>query len=148
MKAKRSGLAGATAVIAILTAACGHTATAASHATCRQQFETWNHGPGLSAIRADRSAVSSAIHARNLPALKRAFEKLGAAAATVGPAPHCADPAGYYRQIEAKLAALGDQARSVSGPADLPQLALSFRVVGLIGQKLNAELIKTVGKNY
>src|SRR5690242_2567103 len=105
---KRLALAAAGTAVAGL-AACSHstapTAASASHGTvtaaapvsCRQQYQTWEHGPGKGLI-ATVHAVSMASTAGNHQILTAALEKAKPIVARAAryPVPACADPRGYW----------------------------------------------------
>jgi hypothetical protein len=109
---KRIALAAAGVTVAGL-ASCSHaaapnaahTTAPASHATatpvapvsCRQQYDTWQHGQGRGVIAA-LDAVSTAGTAGDAQALTVALQKAKPAVARAArhPIPACADPRGYW----------------------------------------------------
>ncbi len=136
---------------ALAVTACGGSPAPATPATasCRHLFEAWKHSAPTVAFKADLQAVNPRIRARDFPGLKAALERMGSAAARLPRPPHCADPAGYYRQLLAIYTAAGNDARSASGIASLAtELRLLKSQAVKIESKLTAELNRTVGKNY
>lgn len=151
-------LAASAAVIAL--AGCGSAAASspaasasptAATATCRQQYETWKHGPASARLAAFKSALRSVQaqgSAEDLPGLTASLEKAGKAAsrmAAVQP-PKCSDPNGYYAAVMARVKASGDNARSASGLTGLLLAEAPLKGVTKIEKKLDRELNRTVGK--
>lgn len=107
---KRIALAAAGAAVVGL-AACSHaaaptaTAAPASHGTatpvtpvsCRQQYDTWQHGDGKG-LMAALDAVSTAGTAGDTQVLTVALKNARTAVARAArhPMPSCADPMGYW----------------------------------------------------
>jgi dihydrodipicolinate synthase/N-acetylneuraminate lyase len=136
---------------ALAVTACGGSPASVTPATasCRHLFEAWLHSAPTVALKADLRAVNAQVRPRNFPGLKAALERLGSAAARLPRSPHCADPAGYYRQLLAIYTAAGNDARSASGIASLvTELRLVTSPAVKIESKLAVELNRTVGKNY
>jgi hypothetical protein len=97
-------------------ASAGHgTAPLAESASCRQQYQTWNQGPGKGFI-ATFQAVSVASTASDPQALTVALRnaRLPVARAASSPVPACADPRGYWpvllMHINAAVASKGSAA--------------------------------------
>ena len=149
------------AALTALLAGCGTSAPAsttarattatATPASCRQQYETWKHGPANAALKHMEAAlrqVSVQGDAEDMPGVARTLGQAGSAAARVAayPAPACADPKGYLPQMLARIKAAGDNAKSSSGLAALVLAAAPLNTVPGIEKKLNAELDRTVGK--
>jgi hypothetical protein len=151
---KRLALAAAAAAAAGLTA-CSHSSASisapATHGTavgaaigappvgCRQQYQTWEHGPGKGLI-ATFHAVSVASTAADHQALTTALKKARPviARATRYPVPACADPRGYWTVLlmHVNAAATGKSSASTEQAA--------VRGVPEIEQELTAELKATV----
>jgi hypothetical protein len=123
---KRIVVAAAGAAVVGL-AACSHaaapTAASASHATatplvpvsCRQQYNTWQHGEGRG-LMATLDAVSSAGTADSTHALTSALRKARSAVdqAARHPIPACADPRGYWDVLLMHLNAAAGSKGSLS----------------------------------
>jgi hypothetical protein len=147
---KRLALAAAGATVAGLTA-CSHTtaptvvpashgtAIAAAPVSCRQQYQTWEHGPGKELV-ATIHAVSVASAAGDHQILTTALERAKPVIARAGryPVPTCADPRGYWTVLLMHVNAIADSKGSVSSK----QAAL--KGVPKIEQELTAELKATV----
>ena len=157
---KLIAIASAAAVGALL-AACGQapatTAAAAKPAaatssppSCRQLYETWKHSTVPTRLQSALDKVDSAGTNDDFPQLESALKAAGPDAVAVqsDPVPRCADPAGYYGQVLAKIVAAADNARSQSGLGSLMLAEVPLKTLPAIGAKLNAELDKTVGKGY
>jgi hypothetical protein len=144
------------ALLAVILAGCAahQTATgpAAKPPSCRQQYETWKHGAvaaELAKLKSALTELSAQGDAEDLPGTLTALKKAGTAAAAMkaDPPPACADPAGYYGKMLARVKAAGDNARSASGLTGIILATAPLKSVPGIEAKLNTELDKTVGKN-
>jgi hypothetical protein len=149
-------LAAAAAVIAL--AGCGGHAAASSpagHSTataasCHQQYETWKHGPAKAVSKkliAALHAVQSAGSTLDIPRLASTLKKAGPAAAELArfPMPKCADPAGYFGQVLARVRAAADNAGSASGLASIMLAMVPLKGLPKIEHELTAELKRTAG---
>jgi hypothetical protein len=154
----RNTFAAATAAIALLTiTACSHggtpTTAASSPPSCHAQYETWKHGPALAVAKRFESAmkkVAAAGNAEDIAELGSTLKTAGRSASALAtmPPPHCADPAGYYRQMLTRVTAAGDNAKSGgSGLASLMLAEVPLKGVPAIEKKLSSELSRTVGKH-
>ena len=159
---KRLTLAAAGAAVAGLTACTHpavHPAASSSHsspaaapastpsptrsvtlADCRQQYATWDQGPGKGLIAA-LNAVSSAGAAGNTNTLKTVLKQTEPVLAKAAryPVPSCADPKGYW---EVLLMHVNAAAASTSAASSL-QAAMNG--VPAITHELSAELQRTSG---
>jgi outer membrane lipopolysaccharide assembly protein LptE/RlpB len=130
----------ATALLA--TAACGQQPGAAPAAasrppaSCRQQYETWKHGPARH-LEAAASRLQADGKAEDIPKLEADLKTAGRDAATLAPPPRCADPKDYEKQVMARISGLGG----------LMLAEVPLKNMKAIERKLGAELDKTVGKN-
>jgi hypothetical protein len=127
---------------------------AAAAVSCRQQYETWKHGPAaLAAVHRMEAAlkrVQSAGSAMDIPVMSAALHRAGRSAATLSnryPIPRCADPHGYYALFLARITAAGDNAASASGLSAVLLAEAPLQTVPKIEKRLTAELNRTVGKN-
>lgn len=59
------------------------------------------------------------------------------------PAPACADPHGYWRQILARIKAAGDNAGTASGLTGLILAEAPLKAIPALEKKLDAELKRT-----
>jgi hypothetical protein len=145
----------ATAAAAIVLAACSHPAApvigrTALPPTCRQQYETWKHGPALAAadqLKAALGRLEAAARAQDIPHMVAAFRDLRPAATAMAshPPPRCADPAGYYQLMIARIRAAADNAGAGTGLGSLLLALEPVRGLPAIEAKLNAELARTTG---
>lgn len=143
-------------------AACGTTSvpsatgSASPHVTaspvsCRQQYLAWRNGPALpegKKLVAMLRKVSAAGAVMDIPQIDEALRKGGEAAASAGryPAPRCADPAGYWRQLLARVHAAGDDAGAGgSGLSSLILAEVPLKSVPQIQRELSAEIERTTG---
>ncbi|SRR6266851_208390 len=151
-----ASLAAITAAAAIILTACGHAAApvigrTATPSTCRQQYETWKHGPALAAanqLKAALARVEAAALAQDVPRMVAAFRGLRPAATALAshPPPRCADPAGYYALVIARIRAAADNAGAGTSQGSPFLLALKpLRGLPAIEAKLGAELKRTTG---
>jgi hypothetical protein len=154
-------LAAASAAVIALAGCGSHAAVpagstsppAASAASCRQQYETWKHGPAsskLAALKTALVAVEAQGNAEDIPGLSASLKKAGKAAARMDAVkpPRCADPAGLYGQLLARVKASGDNASVSSGLSGLLLEEAPLKGLPKIERKLKAELDRTVGKNH
>ena len=150
-----SRLAAITAA-AIILAACSHPAVpvigrTALPPTCRQQYETWKHGPAANAAKDSLerrlAAVRAAARAQDLPLMLAAFRKLRPAVVAMAsyPIPRCADPAGYWALLLARIRAAADNAGTGTSLGALLLALEPLRSLPAIEAKLSAELKRTTG---
>ena len=137
------------AVVAVAAAAglvaCSHAAAPAaapaSHpsvrvpVSCRQQYNTWAHGPGKGLI-ADLDALSSAETAGDTTVLTATLKKSRPAVSRAArqPVPACADPAGYWDVLLMHVTAAAASTHSASS------MRTAMRNVPKIEHELTAEL--------
>ena len=127
MMIKRAcALAAGVAAAGLLVAGCGggsappaHTA-AAKPKTCAQQYSAWRngqHAAKFTAFTAALKSVTEQANAEDFPGITAALEKAGKIAGELAatPPPKCADPAGYFGKMLARVEAAGDNARAASG---------------------------------
>ena len=142
-------------------AGCGTTGNSSAPATaspsvaaapsCRQQYETWKHGPAkapLGKLKSTLGSVQSQADAEDFPGITSALKRAGAAAHALAalPPPGCADPKGYYGKMLARIKASGDNARSASGLGGILLALAPLKSVPGIEKKLGRELDRTIGK--
>lgn len=140
---------------AIVLAACSHAAApvigrTAIPPTCRQQYEAWKHGPALAAanqLKAALARVEAAARAQDVPRMVAAFRGLRPAATALAsqPPPRCADPAGDYALVIARIRAAADHAGAGTGLGSLLLALEPLRGLPAIEAKLSAELKRTTG---
>ena len=150
------------AVTAFLAAACGSHATssgrgptvsAARPVSCRQQYQTWKHGPAFAQnlrLQAAVNAVQAAENSGNAVAMSAAMKKLMPAAVAsglAGPIPHCADPGNLYQEYVTGIYAAGYNARSAKGLSGLLRAAAPLKGLKNIESQLAAEVSRAVAKN-
>lgn len=147
----------AVAAAALVTVAgCGlpgsHPAvnTAATPQACRQQYETWKHGPaaaGLTAFTAALQAVQQKRAVKDMPGVGLALRRSGKAAAALAavPPPRCADPRGYYARMFAWARSAALLARPGPGTWGVRAALVPLKGVQRVGRELGRELDRTVG---
>jgi hypothetical protein len=118
--------------------------------SCRQQYETWRHGPAgvsLSGLTGKLRAVRAAGKTQDVAGLRSAMQALlpAAVALAAHPVPHCADPAGLYAEFVDHLYTAGGRARSAKGLSGLRRAMASLTGLPKIEHRLNAELSRAVG---
>jgi hypothetical protein len=146
----------AIAAASIALSACGSSAStpaavkpaAAKPLTCRQQYDTWSHGPARAPVKkleAGLSATVRAASATDIPLMTAGLKKAaaGARAGARYPMPKCADPKGYFPRFLARIRAAGDNAGSSSGLGSLLLAGASLKGLKKIERKLGAELKRT-----
>ena len=135
------------AVSASATASATAVAThsAAEPPSCKQQYHAWRYSPASKKLKASLSAVQSASTTDDIPAMLTALKTAGADAAAMEdhPAPACADPRGYWKQIFARVRAAGDNASTASGLTGLILAEAPLKAVSALEKKLTAELKRT-----
>lgn len=119
---------------------------------CARQYQAWKHGTAATALwefTRQLSAVRAAGAADDFPSLRAALIAVGKAAGRLSayPVPRCADPAGDYARLLARVQAAGDNAQS-AGIAGLILAEVPLKAVPGIERKLNAELNRTVGPGH
>jgi hypothetical protein len=147
-------------VTAFLAAGCGsqpasssgvRPAPPARTASCREQYQDWQRGPGFAADRRVHSAVKAvraAEKAGHPAALRTATRKLmpAAVAAGIGGAvPACADPSGLYTQYVSAVYQSGHDARRAHGVSGLRRATAPLRSLGPVETRLAAEISRTAG---
>jgi hypothetical protein len=146
----------ALALIATVTlAGCGAAAhitgtagPAASPPSCHAQYEAWKHGPAAK-LQAAVKRLQAAGGTGDIPKLERALKAAGkdAAALQSTPAPRCADPKGYERQVLARITAAADNLKAAHGLGGLLLAEGPLKNIKVIEKQLGAELDRTVGKS-
>jgi hypothetical protein len=145
----------AVAVIAIaMLAACASTTTGSNQPantalSCAQQYHAWKYGPARSAgkhIDKLLHRVQAAASVQDIEAARQALQALGPAvtALQAHPIPRCADPAGYWHKLLARLKAGADNAGSASGFTGLLLAVAPLKALKPLEAKLSAELKRTV----
>ena len=125
------------------------TAAAATHAaaapSCKQQYHAWRYSPAGKKLKADLGVVASAGDTDDIPVLLAALKTAGADAAAMEnhPAPVCADPHGYWKQILVRLRAAGDNAGTANGLTGLLLAEAPLKAIPSLEKKLAAELKRT-----
>ena len=149
------------AVTGFLAAACGSHATtpgrrsavsAAPPVSCRQQYQTWEHGPApaeVSKLAAMLKAVRVAGNSGDVTGMDLAMKKLMPAAMVLAAdaMPHCADPAGLYAEYVTRIYAAGYNARSAKGLSGLLKAAAPLKGLRNIESRLTAEVNHALGKD-
>ena len=133
-------------------AACGSHASstgrpivsAARPASCRQQYETWQHGPAEAEIGKLAPAfhtVQVAAKAGDVPEIAAAVQGLKPAALVLAgdPVPHCADPAGLYTQYVNRIYTAGSDARTAKGLSGLLKATAPLKGLTTVESRLAAE---------
>jgi hypothetical protein len=139
---------------AYLATACGSPATstpaaapvasvAARPASCRQQYQAWEHGPAVARdqMAAAVQAVQTAERSGNVSALRSTLRKLmpAALAAAQAPPPRCADPGSLYSEYVTAVYTAGDHAHSAAGTTSLLQMAAPLTRLNTLQSQLAAE---------
>ena len=98
-------------------------------------------------MKAAMKAVLKEAQALDIPALRKALHDLGPAVAAVqaNPIPKCADPAGYYGKLLAKLRAAADNSGAAKGLGGLILAMAPLKGLNPLTAKLKAELHRTTG---
>jgi hypothetical protein len=125
------------------TAVAAATHPAAAAPTCKQQYHAWRYSPAGKKLKADLGAVESAGATDDIPVMLATLKTAGADAAAMDPAPACADPHGYWKQILARIKAAGDNASTASGLTGLVLAEAPLKDVPGLEKKLDAELKRT-----
>ena len=95
--------------------------------SCRQQYDTWNHGQGKGLIAA-LDAVSSAETAGDTQVLTATLKKIGPAVSRAArhPVPACADPRGYWdvllQHVSAAAASTGSASSVRAAMKGVPKI--------------------------
>lgn len=116
---------------------------AARPASCRQQYQAWEHGPAAARdqMEAAVQAVQAAERSGNVSAIRSTLRKLmpAALAAAQAPPPRCADPGGLYSEYVTTVYTAGDHAHSAAGTASLLHVAAPLTGLKTIQSQLAAE---------
>jgi hypothetical protein len=145
----------------IFAAACGspapsqrrhHVAPASSPVSCRQQYETWWHGPArgpVSRLAVALTRVEQTTMSADVPAIRSAMKDLMPTALVLAdhPIPHCADPGGLYPQLVTGSYSVGYNAHSARNLNSLRQAAARLKVLKQIQHRLVAETNRIVARN-
>lgn len=138
---------------AYLAAACSSpaaptsTAPAASAtarpASCRQQYQAWQHGPAAAEATMEMAVkvVQIAEQSGNTSAIRSTLRKLvpAALAAAQAPPPRCADQNGLYGEYVTAVYAAGHDARLATRTASLLEAAASLKGLKTIQAQLTAD---------
>jgi hypothetical protein len=143
MAAAACGSRSASSAPASATAAAAATHSTAAAPSCKQQYHAWRYSPAGKKLKADLGAVASAGAADDIPVMLATLKTSGADAAAMDPAPACADPHGYWKQILAHVKAAGDNAGTASGLTGLILAEAPLKGIPALEKKLNAELKRT-----
>lgn len=147
------------AVTGFLAACGGHgaspgrpTVSPARPVSCRQQYETWQHGPAsaqVSQLAPTLRTVQVAGDSGDVSGMATAMRKLMPAAVVLAgdPVPGCADPAGLYTEYVTRIYAAGDDARSATGLSGLLRAAAPLKGLKTIESRLTAEVNYALSKN-
>ena len=141
-------------------AACGSHASstgrpivaAARPVSCRQQYETWQHGPAeaeLSKLAPTLHTVQVAAKAGDVPGIAAAAQGLKPAALVLAgdPVPHCADPAGLYAQYVNRIYTAGSDARTAKGLSGLLTATAPLKGLKTMESRLAAEANRALAKS-
>jgi hypothetical protein len=129
----------------------GHpAATAATTASCRQQYQSWKTGPARAKAKPLVKALNglqSAGKSDDINLMRGALRRAGMLAHQLQayPMPRCADPAGYWAQTLADIRAGGDNAGAATGLVGLIAAEVPLKKVPPLERKLQAELKTTAG---
>lgn len=145
--------AAAAAAVIILGGAAGayELTRPAAPLTCKQQYAAWKGGPADAIAKQltgpDNTALQAASSNDDIPATDSALVKFGTDAKALEsyPMPACADPAGDWAQVLAKIAAAGDNAGATSGLGGLMTAMAPLEQLKPLETRLDAELKRTVG---
>lgn len=147
------------AVTGFLAACGGHGATtsratvsAARPVSCRQQYDTWQHGPAqaeVSKLALTLRTIQAAGQSGEVSRLAATTRKLMPAALVLArdPVPHCADPAGLYAEYITRIYAAGSDASSAKGLSELMKAAAPLKGLKAIESRLTAEVNRALAKN-
>ena len=137
------------AVTGILAACGGHAASPGRPAvpparpvSCRQQYETWQHGPARAQVSQLAPTLRTVQVAGDVSGMATAMRKLMPAALVLAgdPVPRCADPAGLYAEYVTRIYAAGYDARSATGLSGLLRAAAPLKGLNNIESRLTAEV--------
>ena len=146
-------------VTASLAAGCSSTTSSSQRpatprsqpVSCRQQYQTWRHGPAAAEdrMRAAVNAVQVAERSGNVTAMRSALKRLvpAALAAAQAPPPRCADPDGLFSDYVTTVYVAGDDARSARGISGLLKAAAPLKTLKTKEARLAAEAARVVGKD-
>ena len=118
--------------------------------TCAQQYQAWRTGPAKAEAMKMITAlntVQSAGASEDITLTRSGLEQAGDAARQLQayPAPHCADPAGYWRQTLSLIRAAGDNASTAPGLAGLIAAEAPLQKVPPLEAKFGNE-VKTTAR--
>lgn len=117
--------------------------------SCTQQYQIWKTGvrPMVRRMAAALKRVYDAASAEDIPASLRALRRLGPPVSAVQavPMPRCADPAGYWSKILARLKAACDDAGSAKGLVGMLVAVEPLKALKPLETKLTAELRRKAG---
>ncbi len=143
-----------------LLAACGGHGASAGRATgpvarpvsCRQQYETWRHGPAqaqVSKLAPTLRTIQAAGKSGDVSGLTTTMTKLKPTAMVLAdyPMPHCADPAGLYAELVNQVYAAGSGARSARGLSGLLKAAAPLEGLKTIESRLTAEAGRALARS-
>jgi hypothetical protein len=119
------------------------TSAAARPVTCRQQLQTWEHGPSSAEdkMAAAVTAVHTAERSGNVSAIRSALRKLmpAAVAAAKAPPPRCTDPGKLYGEYVTAVYLAGYDGHSATGTSDLLKAMAPLKGLKTIQAQLTAE---------
>lgn len=120
--------------------------------SCRQQYETWQHGPApaqVSRLAPTLRTVQVAGDSGDVSGMAAAMRKLMPAAVVLAgdPVPRCADPGGLYAEYVTRIYAAGDDARSAKGLSGLLKAAAPLKGLKTIESRLAAEVNHALSRN-
>ena len=141
-----------TAAAIVALAGCGTTSagSATSPASCHQQYESWVKGRSAVADKAFASAgqkLATAGLQQNLSAMAAALKQASQAAERLAayPMPHCADPAGYWRQELTETRVAARDIGTSPSTQSLFTVGTQLDHIAAVQSKLAAELRKNIG---
>jgi hypothetical protein len=135
----------------------GHMPSSGSHrasapVSCRQQYETWEHGPvqdSMGSLRAVLKTIPADRKSGNAAGVRSGMRELVPAALGLAshPLPPCVDPAGLYDTFVTRVYTAGSGARSAKAAGAVLRAAASLNQVTKLGRQLAAEINRVLAKN-
>ena len=127
-------------------------APATTAASCHDQYQDWKNGPAHAEVKklvAALKSVQSAGAAEDISLTESGLKRVGKVAHQLQsyPIPACADPAGDWGKVLARLRAAGDNVGSMSGLLGLVAAEEPLKKVKPLLGKLGAEVKHSTGQS-
>jgi hypothetical protein len=145
--ARVAPVAATAAVAAVLAGGCAAMSThqQASAQSCARRYQEWQDSAATKAFKRDGTALTAAFQVQDEQRVLKLMRAVGPAATAMGPAPRCADPAGYSRKLIGQFQAMARGAAAPGG--EVPELRAALAPMTPaknLGTELSKELARTV----